>query len=102
MGRFRLSSALRTRYRTVFLCSVRRSAVVLWLPFSCRKTRSVSRSRALCSSSSASAPSVSVTQVRSNSIEPDIRASGATSPKLVTSWPDGPAASATAWAPSAC
>jgi len=43
-----------------------------------------------------------MTQACSSSIEPDIRASGAISPKLVTGWPDGPAARATAWAFSAC
>jgi hypothetical protein len=48
------------------------------------------------------APKISMTQACSSSIEPDIRASGATSPKLVTGGPDGPAARATAWAFSAC
>ena len=101
-GRPRLCSALRTRYWTVFLCRVSRSAVALKLPPSCRKTRRVSRSTELCSSSSASDLRVSATQARTSSIEPDIRASGATSVKLVMNGPDGPAASATACAPRAC
>jgi len=42
-----------------------------------------------------------MTQACSNSIEPDIRASGATSPKLVTNWPGGPAASAQLHSPGA-
>ena len=98
----RLSSALRTRYWTVFLCSVSRSAVALKLPLSVRKTRRVSRSVEWWSSSSASDPRVSMTQARTSSTEPDIRASGATSPKRVTGGPAGPAASATACAPRAC
>ena len=102
MGRPRLSWALRTRYWTVFLCRVSRCAVALKLPFSCKNTCSVSRSRALTSSSTASAPRVSTTQARTRSTELDISASGATSAKLVTAGAAVPAASATAWAPSAC
>ena len=79
-----------------------RSAVALKLPFSCRNARRVSRSLACWSSSSASCPGVSCTQVRSSSTELAIRASGATSAKLVSRGPDGPAASATACAANAC
>src|SRR5262249_18054067 len=43
-----------------------------------------------------------MTQARRRSIESAMRATGATSLKLVTSCPEGPAASATAWALSAC
>src|SRR5215831_9628874 len=43
-----------------------------------------------------------MTQARKRPIESAMRATGATSLKLVTSWPEGPAASATAWALSAC
>ena len=43
-----------------------------------------------------------MTQARISSIEPDIRASGATSPKLVMICAELPAARATPYAPRAC
>jgi hypothetical protein len=89
-GTAETSSALRTRYRTVFLCTVSRSAVALKPPPSSRKTHKVSRRLALWSSSSARDRRVSATQARVSSIEPDIRAGGATSLKLVMNRPHGP------------
>src|SRR5882757_9654736 len=56
IGRPRTSSALRSRYRTVFLCRCSATAASVRLEPACRNSSTVRRSSAIGSSSSARAP----------------------------------------------